>query len=129
MAARWIDKRADPTAKAKLAAERSAVAEEELRMMLGHPPRGAPFNRETLSVRPKDRSYLPPPPPPADVAGELARLADGTPQLWTSSIRSQLLRDGLIEITSDGSGRWMGDKITHLGRAKLRLGDRIKTGL
>lgn len=53
------------------------------------------------------------------VEAELRRLADGTPQLWTSSLRHQLLAEGLIETVYRPCGRCAGDRITAKGLARI----------
>src|SRR4051812_1942233 len=79
-------------------------------------------DRELLAtVRSPSRPRLPKPPPPETISQALARLAaHATPQLWTCSIRDELVRDGYVEITVGEDGRWTGDQITEAGRLRLR---------
>lgn len=104
-----------------IAREEARIASARVtRRLIGERASSAMYEEVKRFAPPKPS--LPEPPPRPTVRDELRRLADGTPQLWTSSIREELVDQGLVEITYREDGRWSGDRITPKGLKALRRG-------
>ena len=120
--AAWIERRA-ATVAMQVAVDRAFRAADVERAAIY----GTAFRRidpirrelEPLERRAPARSYLMAPPASEGLLDALRRLESGAPQHWTSPWRSELLAEGLIEITRGEDGRWAGDRITSAGLDRL----------
>lgn len=113
MAVSWIEKREKAWATPREDRRRETAAAAE--RLAEH------LDQQKVARAPvKAKAYLPPPQPKLAPEAELRRMRGGQIDRWFLTCRRELLAEGLIETILQEDGRWLGDRITAKGLARVR---------